>query len=241
MCHQPYDDYAAHSYTAATKKAEALKTAGNCRDNAVYYYSCAACGNVEHNDAHTFEGDKDANTHVGGTSTVNAIEPDHKNQHDGYTGDTKCLGCNEIIATGTSIPAGAHTPSSTWNSDETYHWKECAVQGCDVEIDGSKAEHRPMWKYDNTSHWHVCAVCGAETDEHQEHQFNGGKTCGVCGYTKGSTIVILDPVDTEKPDLENPGTGAAVSGSGIGYACAALAAVGAIYVGAKKLAKKDEE
>lgn len=97
------------------------------------------------------------------------------------------------------------------------------------------------WKYNSTSHWHECAVCGAETDEHQDHQFDGGKTCVECGYTKGSTIVILDPVDTEKPDLENPGTGAAVSGSGIGYACAALAVVGAIYVGAKKLAKKDEE
>ena len=97
------------------------------------------------------------------------------------------------------------------------------------------------WKYNSTYHWHVCTECGAKTDEPQEHQFDGGKTCVNCGYTKGSTIVILDPVDTEKPDLENPGTGATVSGSGIGYACAALAAVGAIYVGAKKLAKKDEE
>ena len=115
--------------------------------------------------------------------------------------------------------------------------------GCDVVIDGSKDEHSPSptWKYDNTSHWHVCAVCGAENDEHQDNQLDGGKTCVDCRYTKGSTIVILDPVDTEKPDLENPGTGATVSGSGIGYACAALAAVSAIYVGAKKLAKKDEE
>ena len=97
------------------------------------------------------------------------------------------------------------------------------------------------WKYNSTSHWHVCTVCGAKTDEPEEHQFDGGKTCVHCGYTKGSTIVILDPADTDKPDLENPGTGAAVSGSSIGYACAALAAVSAIYVGAKKLAKKDEE
>ena len=108
VCHQPYDDYAAHSYTAETKKAEALKTAGNCRDKAVYYYSCSVCGNVEHNDAHTFLGDKNASVHVGGTSTVNASEPNHKNQVDGYTGDTKCLGCGQITATGTSIPAGTH-------------------------------------------------------------------------------------------------------------------------------------
>ena len=238
----PFLSLVAHKYTANEKKPEALKTAGTCKDKAIYLRSCEVCGKVAPSEAWgTFYGDTDPNNHAGGTTTVNASEPDHKNQVDGYTGDTKCLGCNEIIATGTTIPAGAHTPSSTWSSDETYHWKECAVQGCDVVIDSSKAEHSPTWKYNSTRHWHVCAVCGAKTDEHQDHQFGGDKTCVDCGYTKGSTIVILDPVDTEKPDLENPGTGATVSGSGIGYACAALAAVGAIYVGAKKLAKKDEE
>lgn len=163
VCHQPYDGYAAHSYTAETKKAEALKTAGNCRDKAVYYYSCSDCGNVEHNDAHTFEGDKNASVHVGGTSTVNASEPDHKNQIDGYTGDTKCLGCNEIIGYGTSIPAGAHTPSSTWNSDGTYHWKECTTVGCGVVIDGSKAKHSSTGTNVATcQHKAVCDVCNVE-------------------------------------------------------------------------------
>ena len=60
-------------------------------------------------------------------------------------------------------------------------------------------------------------------------------------YTGGSVVIIPDTDETDKSEPENPGTGATVSGSGIGYACAALAAVGAIYVGAKKLAKKDEE
>ena len=162
VCHQPYGGFA-HSYTAATKKAEALKTAGNCRDKAVYYYSCSDCGAVENNDTHTFEGDKDANTHVGGTSTVGASEPDHKNQVDGYTGDTKCLGCNEIIANGTSIPAGAHTPSSTWNSNETHHWKECTTMGCGVIIDGSKAEHSSTGANVATcQHKAVCDVCNVE-------------------------------------------------------------------------------
>lgn len=47
VCSQPYGDLAAHSYTAADKKAEALKSEGNCNDYAVYYYSCSACGKVE--------------------------------------------------------------------------------------------------------------------------------------------------------------------------------------------------
>lgn len=173
----------AHNYTAETKKAEALKTAGNCRDKAVYYYSCAVCGNVEHNDAHTFEGDKDANTHVGGTSTVNASEPNHKNQVDGYTGDTKCLGCGQITATGTTIPAGAHTPSSTWNNDGTYHWKECTTMGCGVVIDGSKAAHSSTGSNVATcQHKAVCDVCHVEYGALAAHNPASGWTSDASGH-----------------------------------------------------------
>ena len=183
VCHQPYDDYAAHSYTAETKKAEALKTAGNCRDKAVYYYSCSVCGNVEHNDAHTFEGDKNASVHVGGTSTVNASEPNHKNQVDGYTGDTKCLGCGQITATGTSIPAGAHTPSSTWNNDGTYHWKECTTMGCGVVIDGSKAKHSSTGTNVATcQHKAVCDVCNVEYGALAAHNPASGWTSDASGH-----------------------------------------------------------
>ena len=183
MCHQPYDDYAAHSYTAETKKAEALKTAGNCRDKAVYYYSCSVCGNVEHNDAHTFLGDKNASVHVGGTSTVNASEPNHKNQVDGYTGDTKCLGCGQITATGTSIPAGAHTPSSTWNNDGTYHWKECTTMGCGVVIDGSKAKHSSTGTNVATcQHKAVCDVCNVEYGALAAHKPASGWTSDASGH-----------------------------------------------------------
>ena len=183
VCHQPYDDYAAHSYTAETKKAEALKTAGNCRDKAVYYYSCSVCGNVEHNDAHTFLGDKNASVHVGGTSTVNASEPNHKNQVDGYTGDTKCLGCGQITATGTSIPAGAHTPSSTWNSDGTYHWKECTTMGCGVVIDGSKAKHSSTGTNVATcQHKAICDVCGVEYGALAAHNPASVWTSDVSGH-----------------------------------------------------------
>lgn len=179
----PFLNLADHSYTAEMKKAEALKTAGNCRDKAVYYYSCADCGNVEHDDAHTFLGDKDANTHVGSTSIVNASEPDHKNQVNGYTGDTKCLGCGEIIATGTSIPAGAHTPSSTWNSDGTYHWKECTTMGCGVVIDGSKAKHSSTGTNVATcQHKAVCDVCDVEYGALAAHNPASGWTSDASGH-----------------------------------------------------------
>ncbi|MBR6313723.1 MAG: hypothetical protein IKR49_03680, partial [Clostridia bacterium] len=43
-----------HSYTAQTVKDAAKKADATCTEAAVYYYSCATCGAVERNDAHTF-------------------------------------------------------------------------------------------------------------------------------------------------------------------------------------------
>lgn len=173
ICNQPYGNFASHNYTATEKKAEALKTEGNCRDNAIYYYSCSACGKVENNDNHTFEGDKIATSHVGGTALVNQAEANHKTQTDGYTGDTKCLGCNEIIAYGQPIPANAHTPANVWSNDSEYHWKECTVVGCGIVIDGSKAPHNSD-KTENKATCQkqaVCDVCGVSYGELASHNY----------------------------------------------------------------------
>lgn len=173
-----------HKYTANEKKPEALKTAGTCKDKAIYLRSCEVCGKVAPSEAWgTFFGDLDPNNHAGGTTTVNASEPDHKNQVAGYTGDTKCLGCNEIIAYGTTIPAGAHTPSSTWNSNETHHWKECTTMGCGVVIDGSKAEHSSTGANVATcQHKAVCDVCNAEYGALAAHNPASGWTSDASGH-----------------------------------------------------------
>ena len=189
VCGNSYGDLASHSYTATEKKTEALKIEGNCRDKAVYYYSCSACGKVENNDSHTFEGNKIATSHVGGTALVNQAEANHKTQTDGYTGDTKCLGCNEIIAYGQPIPANAHTPANIWSNDSEYHWKECTVVGCGIVIDGSKAPHCSD-KTENEATCQkqaVCDVCGVSYGELASHNYtaenkkqNALKTEGNC-------------------------------------------------------------
>ena len=173
VCGNSYGNLANHSYSAAEKKEEALKTEGDCRDNAVYYYSCSACGNIEGNDNHTFLGDKVAKTHVGGTALVNQAEANHKTQTDGYTGDTKCLGCNEIIAYGQIIPADEHTPANIWSNDSEYHWKECTIVGCGIVIDGSKAEHTSTGANVATCQkLAVCDVCGVSYGNFAEHDWN---------------------------------------------------------------------
>ena len=63
ICGKEHGDLIEHSYTAETIKAEALKTSGTCRSKAVYYYSCALCGEVEDNDNHTFTGEIDSSKH----------------------------------------------------------------------------------------------------------------------------------------------------------------------------------
>ena len=173
ICGQAYGDLASHNYTAEVKKAEALKTAGNCRDVAVYFYSCSACGKVENNDSHTFNGDKVPGTHVGGTALVNQSEANHKTQTDGYTGDTKCLGCGEIIGRGQPIPAGSHTPANVWSTDGTHHWKECSVVGCGIVIDGSKAAHTSTGANVATCQKAaVCDVCGVSYGTVANHDWN---------------------------------------------------------------------
>lgn len=170
VCGNSYGDYATHKFTAETKKNEAVKTPGTCISKAVYYYSCSVCGEVEHNNDHTFIGELNSANHVGGTSTINASEPDHKNRVEGYTGDTKCLGCGNIIAYGTTIAPGAHVPTTTWNSNATYHWKSCTVAGCGVVIDGTKAPHTSTGANVATcQHKAVCDVCNVEYGEKVGH------------------------------------------------------------------------
>ena len=48
------DPTGAHSYTKQTVSEAALQAAATCTVPATYYYSCAVCGTVEHNDSHTF-------------------------------------------------------------------------------------------------------------------------------------------------------------------------------------------
>ena len=167
----PYRPLKLHNYTSQEKKADALISAGNCRDEAVYRYSCAVCHEVEpNNDTHTFKGDKDPSNHVGGTTKVNAAEPDHANNVPGYTGDTKCNGCGEILETGSAIPAGTHVPADTWTTDETNHWKVCNVVGCGVVIESSKAAHSSTGANVATCRQKaVCDVCGVPYGELAAH------------------------------------------------------------------------
>lgn len=164
-----------------------------------------------------------------------------------------------------------HDHNGPWvTTDENEHWKVCAREGCNEQLD--KAVHTPSaWvnvgdgyhhqtctvcereleheactfgqplKYNATSHWEECTKCGNKQNEAAHEFLPDSDKCTSCDYTKSSTITIITPT---QPGDSKPAEGnpstGAVSGP-VGYIAIGLAAVGALCLGAKKLTKKHED
>lgn len=164
-----------------------------------------------------------------------------------------------------------HDHTGPWvTTDENEHWKVCAREGCNEQLD--KAVHTPSaWvnvgdgyhhqtctvcerelthevctfgqplKYNATSHWEECTKCGNKQNEAAHEFLPDSDKCTGCDYTKSSTITIITPT---QPGDSKPAEGnpstGAVSGP-VGYIAIGLAVVGALCLGAKKLTKKHED
>ena len=164
-----------------------------------------------------------------------------------------------------------HDHNGPWvTTDENEHWKVCAREGCNEQLD--KAVHTPSaWvnvgdgyhhqtctvcerelthevctfgqplKYNATSHWEECTKCGNKQNEAAHEFLPDSDKCTGCDYTKSSTITIITPT---QPGDSRPAEGnpstGAVSGP-VGYIAIGLAVVGALCLGAKKLTKKHED
>lgn len=164
-----------------------------------------------------------------------------------------------------------HDHSGPWvTTDEKEHWKVCAREGCNEQLD--KAVHTPSaWvnvgdgyhhqtctvcerelthevctfgqplRYNATSHWEECTKCGNKQNEAAHEFLPDSDKCTGCDYTKSSSITIITPT---QPGDSKPAEGnpstGAVSGP-VGYVFVGLAVVGALCLGAKKLTKKHED
>lgn len=164
-----------------------------------------------------------------------------------------------------------HDHNSPWvTTDENEHWKVCAREGCNEQLD--KAVHTPSaWvnvgdgyhhqtctvcerelthevctfgqplKYSATSHWEECTKCGNKQNEAAHEFLPDSDKCTSCDYTKSSSITIITPT---QPGDSKPAEGNPSTGavsSPVGYVFVGLAAVGALCLGAKKLTKKHED
>ena len=163
-----------------------------------------------------------------------------------------------------------HDHNGPWvTTDENEHWKVCAREGCNEQLD--KAVHTPSaWvnvgdgyhhqtctvcerelehevctfgqplKYNATSHWEECTKCGNKQNEAAHEFLPDSDKCTSCDYTKSSSITIITPT---QPGDSKPAEGNPSTGavsSPVGYIAIGLAAVGALCLGAKKLTKKHE-
>lgn len=164
-----------------------------------------------------------------------------------------------------------HDHNGPWvTTDENEHWKVCAREGCNEQLD--KAVHTPSaWvnvgdgyhhqtctvcereleheactfgqplKYSATSHWGECTKCGNKQNEAAHEFLPDSDKCTGCDYTKSSTITIITPT---QPGDSKPAEGNPSTGavsSPVGYVFVGLAVVGALCLGAKKLTKKHED
>lgn len=164
-----------------------------------------------------------------------------------------------------------HDHNGPWvTTDENEHWKVCAREGCNEQLD--KAVHTPSaWvnvgdgyhhqtctvcereltheactfgqplKYNVTSHWEECTKCGNKQNEAAHEFLPDSDKCTGCDYTKSSTITIITPT---QPGDSKPAEGNPSTGavsSPVGYIAIGLAVVGALCLGAKKLTKKHED
>lgn len=90
---------------------------------------------------------------------------------DGYTGDTCCKGCGDILEPGTVIPA-SHKWKSEWSYDESNHWNGC--ERCDATQ--NTGEHVFKWIIDKTE---------SENETGLKHE-----ECKVCHYEKAPIEIV---------------------------------------------------
>lgn len=185
-----------------------------------------------------------------------------------FSDDTATTETNLAAVTKAAL---GHDHNGPWvTTDENEHWKVCAREGCNEQLD--KAVHTPSaWvnvgdgyhhqtctvcerelthevctfgqplKYSATSHWEECTKCGNKQNEAAHEFLPDSDKCTGCDYTKSSTITIITPT---QPGDSKPAEGNPSTGavsSPVGYIAIGLAVVGALCLGAKKLTKKHED
>lgn len=155
-----------HIYTAEIKSDDTLKTRGTCVAEAVYYYSCTNCGEVEKDDSHTFTGEKDADNHTG---TLGDWQIDDNNHWRVYS----------------CCSARANEAAHTWDGGTITKEASCTGAGSKVFTCGickkEKTEVLNATGHDLVHHDAQAATC-------TEIGWDAYDTCLRCDYTTYNEI-----------------------------------------------------
>jgi len=94
-----------------------------------------------------------------------------------------------------------HTPSMSWSSNSSSHWKICTVMGCSAQSSvgahsygtstvcttcGYTHTHTysSSWSSNSSSHWKACTVAGCTaTSSTGSHIYGTGTNCTTCNYS----------------------------------------------------------
>ena len=201
----------AHSYTAQTVKAEALKAAATCTTAATYYYSCATCGAVEKNDNHTFtDGEPldhsytvqtvkaealkaaatctNAATYYYSCATCGAVE---KNDNHTFT-DGEPLDHSYTVQT---VKAEALKAAATCTNAATYYYS-CAACGAVERDDGHTfTDGEPLAHSYTARTIKAEALKAAATCTNAATYYYSCATCGAVERDDGHTFTDGEPLD----------------------------------------------
>ncbi|MBR7098494.1 MAG: hypothetical protein IKC59_03685, partial [Clostridia bacterium] len=127
------------------------------------------------------------------TTLVNAV--DATCSAEGYTGDTVCTNCAEIVTKGSTIPMAAHS----WGDAVTTKTATCMERGVDTYTCGAcgttKIEYTALAEHDHKyhdaldgTHMHTCTTCTMnENSQHNPVDENGeyhAPSCEEPAYTE---------------------------------------------------------
>ena len=193
-CGQTIGEAASHTGGTATCNAKA---------------ECETCG-AEY-------GNVDKTNHVGETELRDAATASC--DKPGYTGDTYCKSCNELIAQGEETPAtGKHVDADgAWESDGVNHFHTC---GCGAKFDESKHTGGKATCMSGAT----CESCGLnygelDPENHagdiiQKEQVTKEPTCGEPGMKTVTDFCDECMVPVNEKEVEIPATGKHVDADG---------------------------
>ncbi|MBR2571639.1 MAG: SEL1-like repeat protein [Clostridia bacterium] len=166
----------------------------NCRTIGVKSYTCTVCGAVRDERI-----PKDPANHTGGTETKG--RRDATCTADGYTGDTCCKSCGELIVRGSAIPAAGHQ----WDEGTVIQEATCQSFGIEsfvCRICGTTRNE--VIQKDPSNHTGGTETRFAKEATAADDGYTGDTYCRGCGELigKGSRIAALG--DRKAAELGDP-------------------------------------
>ena len=183
-----------HSYGDLIGAAAEKHTQTELAASVAAHYRCSVCGKYFTEDkvettlealtgeapAHVFGAwQNDSDTHW---KECACGKKSDEGAHIDGDGNSECDTCQKTLS-GVTPPPHTHDYGTTWKSDGTNHWKECAC--------GEKSEMNAHGGGTSTCTAKAkCSVCGTEYGELAEHQYSEATCtkkaiCSVCGDEKG--------------------------------------------------------